>query len=149
MKTSNEKEKKLVLALSKLKNLNHENPALANDLQNIEVIPKAISMHNEKVKFQISKMSGDHTIVTDENSTNTIEMDAIGIDEYFTDVLSKINFVIFTIEGAELKALKGMTETLRQSKELTLMTEFYPEKIRSLGDSPEEFIKLLVAESLR
>ena len=117
---------------------------LANDLQNIEVIPKAISMHNEKVKFQISKMSGDHTIVTDENSTNTIEMDAIGIDEYFTDVLSKINFVIFTIEGAELKALKGMTETLRQSKELTLMTEFYPEKIRSLGDSPEEFIKLLV-----
>ena len=36
MKTSSEKEKKLNLALSKLKNLNHENPSLANALQSLD-----------------------------------------------------------------------------------------------------------------
>ena len=36
MKTSSEKEKKLILALSKLKNLNLENPHLANTLKNLD-----------------------------------------------------------------------------------------------------------------
>ena len=116
---------------------------IANNLKNVEVIPKAISDKNGKVKFQISKMSGDHTMVEDNYSNNTIEVDAISIDEYFKEICSSISFVIFTIEGAELKALKGMSETINQSKNLIIMTEFYPEKIRSLGDSPEEFLELL------
>ena len=36
MKTSTEKEKKLDLALSKLKNLNLENPELKNSLENLD-----------------------------------------------------------------------------------------------------------------
>ena len=36
-----------------------------------------------------------------------------------------------------------MRETIKKSNGLTIMTEFYPEKIRSLGDSPEEFLELL------
>jgi len=46
MKTSNEKEKKLVLALSKLKNLNHKNPGLTNALQNLD---------NQKNQLEIEK----------------------------------------------------------------------------------------------
>ena len=36
MKTSSEKEKKLSLALSKLKNLNHKNTHLINGIQNLD-----------------------------------------------------------------------------------------------------------------
>ena len=82
-------------------------------------------------------------MVKDNELDNIIEVDAISIDEYFKDISSSISFVIFTIEGAELKALKGMRETIKKSNGLTIMTEFYPEKIRSLGDSPEEFLELL------
>jgi len=122
----------------------------ANNLKNVKVIPKAISDKNEKVKFKIvdenscsTAPSGEHTIVIDEVGENILEIDAIGIDQYFKEISSSINFIIITIEGAELKALKGMTNTIKQAKKLTIMTEFFPEKIRSLGDSPEEFIKLL------
>jgi len=120
-----------------------EKNVIANNLKNVEVIQKAISDKNEKVRFQISEMSGDHTMVKDNELDNIIEVDAISIDEYFKDISSSISFVIFTIEGAELKALKGMRETIKKSNGLTIMTEFYPEKIRSLGDSPKEFLELL------
>jgi len=46
MKTSGEKEKKLDLALSKLKNLNLENPSLKSALQNLD---------NQKNQLEIEK----------------------------------------------------------------------------------------------
>ena len=48
MKTSSEKEKKLNLALSKLKNLNHENPILANALQNLDGQKNQLEIEKKK-----------------------------------------------------------------------------------------------------
>ena len=66
MKTSSGKEKKLNLALSKLKNLSHENPSLANALQKlddqknqleIEIKYKNLMQDYEKLKQKLDKIN--------------------------------------------------------------------------------------------
>ena len=50
MKTSSEKEKKLNLALSKLKNLNHGSPSLINTLQNLDDQKNQLEIEKKKLK---------------------------------------------------------------------------------------------------
>ena len=47
-----EKEKKLNLALSKLKNLNHENPSLANALQNLDGQKNQLEIEKKEIEEQ-------------------------------------------------------------------------------------------------
>ena len=60
MKTSNEKEKKLVLALSKLKNLNYENPALANDLQNLDDQKNQLEIEKKQIETKYGNLIQDY-----------------------------------------------------------------------------------------
>ena len=60
MKTSNEKEKKLVLALSKLKNLNYENPDLANDLQNLDDQKNQIEIEKKEIETKYGNLIQDY-----------------------------------------------------------------------------------------
>ena len=48
MKTSNEKEKKLDLALSKLKNLNLENSGIRNSLENLDVQKNQLEIEKKR-----------------------------------------------------------------------------------------------------
>ena len=52
MKTSSEKEKKLSLALSKLKNLNHENPGLTNALQNLDDQKNQLEIEKKEIEIK-------------------------------------------------------------------------------------------------
>ena len=63
MKTSNEKEKKLVLALSKLKNLNHENPALANDLQNLNDQKNQLEIEKKEIETKYGNLIQDYEVL--------------------------------------------------------------------------------------
>lgn len=53
----------------------------------------------------------------------------------------KIDVIKMDIEGAEILALEGMTETINRSRELIIFTEFYPKAIKRLGRSPIEFLE--------
>mgnify|MGYP001562904716 CR=1 FL=1 len=53
----------------------------------------------------------------------------------------KIDVIKMDIEGAEILALEGMTETIERSPELVIFTELYPKAIRRLGKSPIELLE--------
>ena len=60
IKTSKEKEKKLVLALSKLKNLNYENPALINDLQNLDDQKNQLEIEKKEIETKYGNLIQDY-----------------------------------------------------------------------------------------
>ena len=60
MKTSNEKEKKLVLALSKLKSLNYKNPTLANDLQNLDDQKNQLEIEKKQIETKYGNLIQDY-----------------------------------------------------------------------------------------
>jgi FkbM family methyltransferase len=57
------------------------------------------------------------------------------------DLRMKFDFIKIDIEGSELLALRGATETLATTRYLTL--EVHPELLKSLGQSPREIFELL------
>ena len=60
MKTSSEKEKKLSLALSKLKNLNHENPSLTNALQNLDDQKNQLEIEKKEIEKKYENLMQDY-----------------------------------------------------------------------------------------
>ena len=60
MKTSSEKEKKLSLALSKLKNLNHENPGLTNALQNLDDQKNQLEIEKKEIETKYKNLMQDY-----------------------------------------------------------------------------------------
>ena len=60
MKTSSEKEKKLNLALSKLKKLNHENPSLVNALQNLDGQKNQLEIEKKEIKIKYENLMQDY-----------------------------------------------------------------------------------------
>ena len=61
MKTSSEKEKKLNLALSKLKNLNLKNPRLVNTLQNLDDQKNQLEIEKNELEKRYKNLSDEHS----------------------------------------------------------------------------------------
>jgi DNA repair ATPase RecN len=60
MKTSSEKEKKLSLALSKLKNLNHKNPSLTNAIQNLDDQKNQLEIEKKEIEIKYENLMQDY-----------------------------------------------------------------------------------------
>ena len=60
MKTSYEKEKKLNLALSKLKKLNFENPDLKNSIENLSVQKNQLEIEKKEVENKYNLLASEH-----------------------------------------------------------------------------------------
>ena len=60
MKTSSEKEKKLNLALSKLKNLNLKNPRLVNTLQNLDDQKNQLEIEKKEIEKKYENLMQDY-----------------------------------------------------------------------------------------
>jgi len=63
------------------------------------------------------KFTPGGTYVVPQKQPNTIEVPAISIDEFVSSRnISKVNFIKMDIEGAELEALEGAKETIKEFK---------------------------------
>ena len=55
----------------------------------------------------------------------------------------KIDFIKIDVQGYEPKVFQGMQNTIKFSKNLTILTEFWPKGIVQAGSSPTEFLRSL------
>ena len=60
MKTSDEKEKKLNLALSKLKKLNFENPDLKNSIEKLNIQKNQLEIEKKEIETRYQNLIEDH-----------------------------------------------------------------------------------------
>jgi len=60
MKTSNEKEKKLNLVLSKLKKLNFENPGLQNSIEKLSNQKNQLEIEKKEIENKYNVLVGKH-----------------------------------------------------------------------------------------
>jgi FkbM family methyltransferase len=89
--------------------------------KNIEIHQKAVSDKEGKVRLYLHRGDlGYNSISKSKGCYKSIEVDAIRVDDY----VKKADFIKIDIDGGEEKAMKGMTELLKQP--LTMITEFAP-----------------------
>lgn len=121
----------------------------ANNMKNISAYNIAVSDKTSKADFFIgpSGNSGDNRFFSDDFRVNDqerkkINVECVKLDELLIENMMKPDMIKMDIQGGEMLALKGMTETLNHDQ-LVLFTEFWPKGILSNGSSPQDFLNLI------
>lgn len=132
-----------------------------NNYNNVKAMQRAVSNKSgEKIKLYIcSYESGHHTINQSKGikdygdrehlgiEPDFIEIEGVAIDDVYQKVIkSPVDFIKMDVEGAEMIALSGMERTIKESKNLKMVIEFFPLLIKDMGSSPEKFAKKLLQD---
>jgi len=114
-----------------------------NKLHNVVPIPKAVSDSANITKLYLSPVNrAEHSFCKYRGTSATfVNVETIVLDDFLKD---KIDFIKMDIEGAEMEALKGMQNIIRNNKKLILITEFWPAGIEMRGFMPRRFLKTLL-----
>ncbi|MDY6937255.1 MAG: FkbM family methyltransferase [Cyanobacteriota bacterium] len=101
-----------------------------NQIQNIEIINKAVSNYCGTTEFYIenSVNTGRNSILARPNSQK-VEVEVVTIDSVFADSTPSLSYVKIDVEGLEGKVIQGMQQTIdRQSPKPIMQIEFMPSR---------------------
>ena len=71
-------------------------------------------------------------------------VDCLTIDELLKESkIRNLDLIKIDVQGYESKVLKGMSNIVRSSKKLILLSEFWPKGISQSGENPKEYLNML------
>jgi len=113
-----------------------------NGYNNVTAVETAISdfKGSAKLFFERSSNTRWSSIYNIHGEGNYVDVEVSTIDEKLKDYTGSVNFIKLDIEGAELAALRGMTNILRKNRELKIVVEFRPSILLRAGIAPREFL---------
>ena len=118
-----------------------------NSLENKNVLsfPIAASNLRQKLPLYISKDNrGDNRLYQNNQKRDHFLVDCLTIDELsFQTKIESFDLIKIDVQGYEPKVFQGMQKTIRSSKNLTILTEFWPKGIIQAGESPVNFLRTL------
>ena len=118
-----------------------------NSLENKNVLsfPIAASNLRQKLPLYISKDNrGDNRLYQNNQKRDHFLVDCLTIDELsFQTKIESFDLIKIDVQGYEPKVFQGMQKTIRSSKNLTILTEFWPKGITQAGESPVNFLRTL------
>ena len=92
MKTSHEKEKKLNIALSKLKKLNFENPNLKNNIEKLSIQKNQLEIEKKEFEDKYKTLSIEHENLQQQlNDINTKKMSEKRKEVEFKEKIDELN----------------------------------------------------------
>jgi FkbM family methyltransferase len=75
---------------------------------------------------------------------DTLPVEGRPVDDVLTELgIEEVNFVKIDIQGYEQKAISGFQTTLARSKNIILMSEFWPKGLKEAGGSAIEYLQML------
>jgi FkbM family methyltransferase len=112
-----------------------------SSLKNITINNKAVADKSQVLKIYTSKqLNVDHRTYKPDDYDQEIDIDAVAIDYYLKG--KNVHFIKMDIQGFEMSAVKGMTNTL-QSTDIKILSEFWPYGMRKAGTSVLEYYRFL------
>lgn len=116
--------------------------AEVNGCRNAILVPKALSDKPGSVRLHLSDTNKGHNTILDEPGLKeTIDVEAVPLDDYMKDVAREVALVKIDVEGAEGLVLEGMRETLRKHPQMAILMEFYPALIRRSRFDPAAMLR--------
>ena len=113
-----------------------------NKAHNISVIPAGVGAANGDAKLALNDKwnPGMHSLRNDLDSKNTVNIKINTLDSILKDYPGEIELLKMDIEGFEVDALMGASETLSRTKKV--MIEFTPKFIRACGRDPSDLLNI-------
>lgn len=118
-----------------------EKNIVQNSLKNVTIENKAVSNKNGSVGFEVSENNTAGRIK--ENDGNMLNVDCVTLDSYFSEKITKVDFVKIDTEGFDWTVLKGMKNMINSNPEIKLMVEFHSRLLNKSGITPREFLKII------
>jgi FkbM family methyltransferase len=98
-----------------------------------------------RVLFQNPENKADNRVYeSNDFKWETTEVEARSLDEILAELgVSEIHVLKVDVQGFEQMALRGMSQTLRRSPRVVLMTEFWPKGLREAGGEARSYLEEL------
>lgn len=114
-----------------------------NGLHNVVAEQKAVSNENGAIRLYLSdENKGDHRIFeTKGEERESIEVEAVRLDDYFADYTGHIGFLKIDTQGAEGAIVEGMGGLLERHPEAVLAIEFFPSALTSFGYDAKQLLE--------
>jgi FkbM family methyltransferase len=95
-----------------------------NGYENVTVVDKAVSDQGGRAELFLSSDSWGHSLFSVHRNAGSVQVQVTSIDEFLSkDVM--VDFVKMDVEGAELRALRGMRRILSNGTVKAMVIEFH------------------------
>ena len=94
--------------------------------------------------YHSEELNVDHQTYDGGENRRSLEIDCVSLDGYLKND-EEIDFIKIDIQGYEYFAFKGMQETIRRSKRVTVLGELWPYGLQKAGIHYQDFLALLKA----
>lgn len=110
---------------------------------NIKFFNKAVGVKNETIKlYESSTRNTDHQTYNIGDSRKYTQIKCIKIDDLKLN-LKNLRLIKIDVQGYDYFALKGMSRTLRKSKNTIIFGEIWPYGLKKSGSSTRNYMKLI------
>ena len=114
-----------------------------NKVKNIIPINAAVGAINGTTKLYISQeLNVDHHTYDIGEKREYTSIKLVTIDDYFKDEV-KFNVIKLDIQGYDYYAVLGMIKTIKKSKNVLLVGEYWPYGLKKAGVNPKEYLSLI------
>ncbi len=108
-----------------------------NACQNVTLEQKALSDTRGTLQLHLHKTNGGaHSTALSEERAESIDVDALPLDEYWKETGGEIALVKIDTEGAEGFILEGMRSILENQQRMAVIIEYHPLLFRKAGFDP-------------
>lgn len=114
-----------------------------NNYENVVYIQKAVYNTTGKTNLYICGYDHRNNSIYDVYD-KSIEIESIRLDDYFSNYDGVIDFIKMDVQGAEVNALQGMPLTLQKNKNISMVTEIWPEGLNKARTSIDKYVELLL-----
>jgi FkbM family methyltransferase len=114
--------------------------------RNVRLIPAAVADSAGTDRFLVSEGTIGSSLVLGRKKigpTHVLRVDTVSIDYLLKGVSFAAVLVKLDIEGAEIRALQGMTRTMRRAARVAVLCEVNPEALEAGGRTPAELVAAL------
>jgi FkbM family methyltransferase len=110
----------------------------------------AAEQAGESLLFVSRHNRGDSRLYSNDLATHSVVVRTVIVDELLNELgISEVDLIKIDVQGYESRVFSGMQNILRNSPSITVLSEFWPQGLRSAGSDPEEFLCFLEEQDLR
>jgi FkbM family methyltransferase len=110
-----------------------------NGISNVEALNAAVGAQSTEGQLFLGSNRLDHHAFDRSGIGHSVPIRVLAVDDVITDPRG-VQFVKMDIQGGEPAALHGMTRTLERTRNVRILTEFWPAGITRAGFDPAAFL---------
>ena len=114
-----------------------------NGYQNVSPIKKAVIDKEGEDNLYVSKNCGDSVMYNEFQDKIPLKVKTTTLNNFFKDFNRKISFIKIDCDGSETRIIKSGSELFEKNKDIKMLVEFVPNRIKDSGLTPQEFLDLI------